>query len=557
MRSILFRRRGKLLYAQRDAAVARSELESVANEIVNDLVQPKPVADEQRGQRAHFFRLVANPLFESLRSEHVVERPYERPEIERLALDVDLAAFDLAHVEDVVDERHEMLGRHVDLLEAGSRLLLVVRILERDGGHAHDAVHRRADLVRHAREELAFRQAGAPRFLGSALGAVLLVRQQTRVALDQLIVDREEDGYDRDDHGRHENGVLHEHPAESRHVLVHHAVGHGGTQIPVLIAHRPKVQVLVMAPVPEGKQERLPVLHGFSHLVHAVPLVEASARFQRVEQVLAVAQPLGIASCDASAVEADDARPRAAIDQIEVELPGNGVDAEPGDDGGERDASAGNGLEGIHERDGSVVEHHIMPARIAVRQPQLAAGGKFLIRGGVRAPRRVVEPVAATQRKVGVLVIVRLHAGEEIPHLVEILRVVQLKRAAHGFQLAELAVDAGVEMGDDLVAELLQVHFAHGFHRGRRRLTRRDDRVRERDQKRKDERDHDDGDAPPLARAGNQFHREDAPLPVVAGVLHCSRRRRAQYYRSKTASLPGFIWKTTEPSGASPTFRVG
>lgn len=38
---------GKLLYAQRDAAVARSELESVANEIVNDLVQPKPVADEQ------------------------------------------------------------------------------------------------------------------------------------------------------------------------------------------------------------------------------------------------------------------------------------------------------------------------------------------------------------------------------------------------------------------------------------------------------------------------------------------------------------------------------
>ena len=372
-----------------------------------------------------------------------------------------------------------------------------------------------------------------------------------------LIVDREEDGYDRDDHGRHENGVLHEHPAESRHVLVHHAVGHGGTQIPVLIAHRPKVQVLVMAPVPEGKQERLPVLHGFSHLVHAVPVVEASARFQRVEQVLAVAQPLGIASCDASAVEADDARPRAAIDQIEVELPGNGVDAEPGDDGGERDASAGNGLEGIHERDGSVVEHHIMPARIAVRQPQLAAGGKFLIRGGVRAPRRVVEPVAATQRKVGVLVIVRLHAGEEIPHLVEILRVVQLKRAAHGFQLAELAVDAGVEMGDDLVAELLQVHFAHGFHRGRRRLTRRDDRVRERDQKRKDERDHDDGDAPPLARAGNQFHREDAPLPVVAGVLHCSRRRRAQYYRSKTASLPGFIWKTTEPSGASPTFRVG
>ena len=35
-----------------------------------------------------------------------------------------------------------------------------------------------------------FRQAGAPRFLGSALGTVLLVRQQTRVALDQLIVDR-------------------------------------------------------------------------------------------------------------------------------------------------------------------------------------------------------------------------------------------------------------------------------------------------------------------------------------------------------------------------------
>ena len=111
-----------------------------------------------------------------------------------------------------------------------------------------------------------------------------------------------------------------------------------------------------MAPAPEGKQERLPPFSTASRTWSMLyPLVEASARFQRVEQVLAVAQPLGIASCDASAVEADDARPRAAIDQIEVELPGNGVDAEPGDDGGERDASAGNGLEGIHERDGSVV----------------------------------------------------------------------------------------------------------------------------------------------------------------------------------------------------------
>ena len=48
-----------------------------------------------------------------------------------------------------------------------------------------------------------------------------------------------------------------------------------------------------MTPVPEGKRNVSPRCSTASpHLVHALyPLVEASARFQRVEQVLAVAQP--------------------------------------------------------------------------------------------------------------------------------------------------------------------------------------------------------------------------------------------------------------------------
>ena len=83
-------------------------------------------------------------------------------------LELELARFDLREVEDVVDDDEQRVGRRRDGLAGIRAAPAVSRCVERELGHADDAVHRRADLVAHVREEL-------------ALGAVGLFRRLFRV----------------------------------------------------------------------------------------------------------------------------------------------------------------------------------------------------------------------------------------------------------------------------------------------------------------------------------------------------------------------------------------
>ena len=100
-------------------------------------------------------------------------------QVERLAGKRQLAAFDLAHVQNVVDQQKQVLRRGVHLLEARSpasrsspRLRWAMAVMP------HDAVQRRADLVGHARKELAFRPAGLARLGKRLLGPVAFLGQR-------------------------------------------------------------------------------------------------------------------------------------------------------------------------------------------------------------------------------------------------------------------------------------------------------------------------------------------------------------------------------------------
>ena len=105
-------------------------------------------------------------------SQRVVERVAQR-ELRRV--EVKLARFDLREVEDVVDELQQRVRRalhHAEILALLRRQLGV----ERELGHADDAVHRRADLVAHVRQELALRAAPFFRLvLGGRAGSLLVV----------------------------------------------------------------------------------------------------------------------------------------------------------------------------------------------------------------------------------------------------------------------------------------------------------------------------------------------------------------------------------------------
>ena len=109
-----------------------------------------------------------------------------------------------------------MLRRGVHLLEARSHLLIVAQAALGDGRHAHDAVQRRADLVGHARKELAFRPAGLARLGKRLLGPVAFLGEQPLVLARQTI-ERKEDGAD--DGREHRDG----HEAARRRILRHDA----------------------------------------------------------------------------------------------------------------------------------------------------------------------------------------------------------------------------------------------------------------------------------------------------------------------------------------------
>jgi len=74
-----------------------------------------------------------------------------RLDVESLQVEIHLARFDLGKVEDVVDQRQQVLARRVDFLQVGNKILLA-QILRLFGEHlavANDGVHGRAQLMAH------------------------------------------------------------------------------------------------------------------------------------------------------------------------------------------------------------------------------------------------------------------------------------------------------------------------------------------------------------------------------------------------------------------------
>ena len=78
----------------------------------------------------------------------------------RLGFQRHLAALDSAHIQNIVDERQQMLARQQQLAQTFIDLFSVVQIALRDGCHAQNSVHRRADIMAHRRKESGFRCIG-------------------------------------------------------------------------------------------------------------------------------------------------------------------------------------------------------------------------------------------------------------------------------------------------------------------------------------------------------------------------------------------------------------
>src|SRR6266850_2206065 len=139
-----------------DATAIGRELHRIREEVVEDLFHLALVRLDRRqvirSERVECYPVARRTLPDDRHT--AVERRRQR---ERRDLELHTTGLDLREVQDVVDEREEMLARGEDVLLILT--LLRVELSEHSGEHhvgeADDRVERRAQLVAHVREELA------------------------------------------------------------------------------------------------------------------------------------------------------------------------------------------------------------------------------------------------------------------------------------------------------------------------------------------------------------------------------------------------------------------
>ena len=88
-----------------------------------------------------------------LRGEHVVRLVQGLRDVHGLGVEVDLAAFDAAHLEHVVDEGQQVLAGAVDLAQVAAYFVHRQAVALCDGGVADDGVHGGADVMGHVGQE--------------------------------------------------------------------------------------------------------------------------------------------------------------------------------------------------------------------------------------------------------------------------------------------------------------------------------------------------------------------------------------------------------------------
>ena len=71
---------------------------------------------------------------------------------------IHLAAFDLRHIQHLVDQTQQMHTGNIDLTQTAVHLLRFMQVRPGNRRHTNDRIHRRPDIMRHRRQKIAFSQ---------------------------------------------------------------------------------------------------------------------------------------------------------------------------------------------------------------------------------------------------------------------------------------------------------------------------------------------------------------------------------------------------------------
>ena len=159
------------------------ELDGIVGQIEQHLPQPHRIPDHPIGHIGLDMHHQPQSLLIGDRRHELPGRVDDLAQREGNRLDIELIGLDLRKIEDVIEHRQQRIGR----LHDGIGIVMLLRRQRRIGeqlSHAHQAIHRRADLMRHRREERAL---GLGRFERLVARGLQLGRAPTHPRFERLI----------------------------------------------------------------------------------------------------------------------------------------------------------------------------------------------------------------------------------------------------------------------------------------------------------------------------------------------------------------------------------
>ena len=245
---------GLLVQRDGDAPGLGGELDRVGQQVEQHLIEPDIVAQDPLGRDVPDHHVKILPLGLDQRLDDADQRLHRFPQRDRRDVEGEPAAFDLGHVQHVVDEPQQVPAGQVDLAQAVLHPVRVVQVGGGDAGHPHNGVEGGADVMAHVGQELAFGLVGP---LGFGLG----LAQRPHLPAGQLPVAEEGDAQ-RGQQQRTAAQCDHGAPLpKAGDDLVQRAVGHDGDEGPVGIRQGGAVDVPAHPLHPHDRRVILPGFH--------------------------------------------------------------------------------------------------------------------------------------------------------------------------------------------------------------------------------------------------------------------------------------------------------
>ena len=152
---------GKLAHPHRDRAARRGKLDGVGQQVQQDLVQPGLIAVDILVGHIHRIHIKLQLFCVDLPADDGFQIVQHLRKVDFHLFQMELSAFDAAHIQHIVDEREQMVAGSKGLGQIILHPLLVVNIADRQCSKADDGVHGGADVVGHIGKEGALGAVGS------------------------------------------------------------------------------------------------------------------------------------------------------------------------------------------------------------------------------------------------------------------------------------------------------------------------------------------------------------------------------------------------------------